>query len=133
MKDIDWYAVHTVCSERIAMHHLKPDEKRMVVRRLLDKMRRKSSTNDVAMTAEYVAGLLGTTARSIERYIAELPSADKRICPVCREDMWVIGSEVEPHPTRLFEECPMSYSLTRRGLAAIRPDLYQWADQVVSA
>lgn len=133
-KDIDWYAVNTVCSERIPMRHLKSDEKRMVVRRLIEKMRRTSETNDRSMTAEFVANLLGTTTRSIERYIAELPAADKRTCPVCREDMWVIGSEVEPHPTRLLEECPMSYSHTRRGLASIRPDLYQWAsDEAVSA
>lgn len=133
MTDIDWYAVHTVCSERVAMHHLKSDEKRMVVRRLLEKMRRTSARNDQAVTADYVANLLGTTQRSIERYIAELPPADKRVCPVCREDMWVINGEVEPHPDRIFRECPMSYSQTRKGLAAIRPDLYRWVDEAVSA
>lgn len=133
MKDIDWYAVNTVCTERVAMRHLTSDEKRMVVRRLLEKMRRTSSRNDHTITAGYVAELLGTTERSIERYIAELPPADKRTCPVCREDMWVIGSEVEPHPDRLLDECPMSYSQTRKGLAAIRPDLYRWMDEAVLA
>jgi len=50
------------------------------------------------------------------------------IRPLERMKQRVIGSEVEPHPDRLFEECPMSYSQTRRGLAAIRPDLYQWVE-----
>lgn len=126
---IDWYAVHTVCSERIPMRHLKPAEKRMVMRRLADKMNHVSGRNASVMTSEYVANLLGTTARSVERMKAELVPADKRVCPVCRETMWVRpDGEVEPHPTPIFEECPMSYSYTRKGLAAIRPDLYQWLE-----
>lgn len=126
--DIDWYAVNTVCNERIPMRHLRPAEKRMVVRRLAEKMTTRTVTSEGRLTADDVAQLLGTTTRSVERFKTQLRHADKRICPVCREPMWVVNGEVEPHPDRLMRECPMSYSQVQRGLAAIRPDLYRWAE-----
>lgn len=126
MNDIDWLRVEMVCNGTPLK--LTTDERRMVVRRLVDKMANSSSIYATGLTAEEVGRRLGVTPRSVERFKAELPPADKRTCPVCKEPMWVIGSEVEPHPDRLFEECPMSYSQTRRGLAAIRPDLYQWVE-----
>ena len=132
MPDIDWFAVDTVVSG-IPMNHLTTAEKRMIVRRLLDKMQSTASMYDIGLTSEQVGRLLGCTSRTVERIKAELPPAEKRTCPKCGEPMWVVGTEVEPHGNRIFEECAMSYSQTRRGLAAIRPDLYRWADEAVSA
>ena len=131
MNDIDWLRVDMVCNGTPLK--LTTAERRMVMRRLSEKMARTPSIYDVGLSAEEVGRRLGVTARSVERFQAELPPADKRICPVCKEPMWVIGAEVEPHPDRLFEECPMSYSQTRKGLAAIRPDLYRWMDEEISA
>lgn len=128
MIDIDWLAVDMVCSGA-SMHHLTRPERKMVVRRLSDRMLRYGSSPYAAgLTAEDVAKRLGVSSREVERLKAELPAADKRTCPVCKEPMWVIGAEVEPHPDRIFNECPMSYSQTRKGLACIRPDLYRWLE-----
>ena len=126
MIDIDWLRVDMVCNGTPLK--LTTDERRMVVRRLADKMARTGSIYEIGLTAEEIGCRLGCTSRQVERYKADLPPADKRTCPVCGEPMWVIGAEVEPHPDRLFEECPMSYSQTRKGLAAIRPDLYRWLE-----
>jgi hypothetical protein len=126
---IDWLRVDMVCNGTPLK--LTPIEKRMVVRRLVDKMRiNNKSMYGRCLTSDEVARRLGVEPRSVERLKTELAPADKRTCPICREPMWVIGSEVEPHPDRLFNECPMSYSQTRRGLASIRPDLYAWAQEV---
>jgi len=131
MTDIDCLAVEMVCNGTAL--RLTAVERRMVMRRLADKMARTGSVYETGLTAEEVARRLGCTSRSVERFKNDLPPADKRKCPVCGNPMWVIGSEVEPHPDSLFNECPMSYSQTRKGLAAIRPDLYQWLDGAVSA
>lgn len=131
MSDIDWLAVEMVCDG--AALKLTTAERRMVMRRLADKMARTSSVYDSGLTAEVVARRLGVTPRTVERLQAQLAPADKRTCPVCHQAMWVVGSEVEAHPDRLFKECPMSYSQTRKGLAAIRPDLYRWLDEAVTA
>lgn len=132
MRDIDWRAVDMVCEgTRLA---LTTDEKRMVIRRLAPKM---LSTGDwywakstaAKLTAGQVAERLQTSERSVQRTLSELPDADKRVCPVCMEDMWVLDSGVvEPHADRLSEQCPMSGRPMLTGLAAIRPDLYQWLE-----
>lgn len=126
--DIDWLAVEMVCNGTPLK--LTTDERRMVMRRLDEKMIKSSSPYAVGLSAEEVGRRLGVTSRSVERFQAQLPPADKRKCPVCGQTMWVIGAEVEAHPDALFNECPMSYSLTRKGLAAIRPDLYRWVEEV---
>ena len=130
MIEIDWLRVDMVCNGTPLK--LTPAEKRMAIRRLADKMSATSSMYATGLSSEEVARRLQTTPRSVERLKRELIPAERRICPVCREPMWVIGSEVEAHPDRLFGECPMSYSQTRRGLAAIRPDLYGWLNEEVS-
>ena len=101
MNDIDWLRVDMVCNGTPLK--LTTAERRMVMRRLGEKMARTPSIYDVGLSAEEVGRRLGVTARSVERFQAELPPADKRTCPVCKETMCVIGAEVEPHPDRLFE------------------------------
>lgn len=133
MRDIDWLAVYTVCTGTPVK--LSGIEKKMVMRRLEEKMLRtgESSFHTNKLTAAEVANRLNTTERSICRYLAELREAEKRCCPVCRQDMWVYSDgSIEPHPDSLLNECPMSgstpYGSRKRlhGLAAIRPDLYEW-------
>jgi len=133
--DIDWLLVDNVCRGIRYQFPLKPDEKRMVVRRLADKL---LSHNDDGvppgkMSAHELAERLGVTGRSIERYKAALPPARKQTCPVCREPMWVLDNGVvEPHGDRIFQECVMSGRQVLRGLAAQRPDLYPWLQGVAS-
>lgn len=136
MKSIDWFAVQYVVSERRPLHWLRPVEKRMIVRRLSERMLTVSDRDHYhctvgKMTAAQVADLLGIDPRSVQRILAELPKADKRECPRCSEDMWVVDGIVEPHPTVFNEECSMTGQRVRRGLAGIRPDLYQWAEVAV--
>lgn len=126
---IDWLAVNYVVSEGITMAHLTPAEKRMVMRRLADRMRTSDSFG--VLTSVEVARRLGTTVRSVERMKAELPYGVQRQCPVCKQPMWVVDGLVEPHPTRMLEECPMSGRQALQGLAAVRPDLYRWLEVAV--
>lgn len=97
----------------------------MVVRRLDARMRTQRRDG---ITASEVAQRLGTTARSVERMLAELRPAAESRCPVCREPMWIVEGVVEDHPDALFVTCPMSGQETVRGLAAHRPDLYRWLE-----
>ena len=127
---IDWLAVHWVVSEGTALK-LHTAERRMAMRRLADKMLKNTdSPYAQKLTAFEVARRLHITDRSVIRYLADMQPGEKRICPVCREDMWVVDGVVEAHPDRLFTECPMSGTQVRRGLAAIRPELYAWAEEV---
>ena len=131
MSDIDWLAVEWVCAGTVLK--LTPDEKRAVVRRLLPKMldNDESAVYTTKLSSAEVARRLATTERSIERYKAELADANEKCCPVCRQGMWVIAGEVAPHPDVLMrEDCPMSGRQMLRGLAAIRPDLYRWIEEV---
>jgi shikimate 5-dehydrogenase len=127
MSDIDWLAVHFVVSGT-PMNHLTVPEKKAALRRLNEKLNHTPSVYAPGLTTEEVARRLGITQRSVERHIAQLPAADKTVCRVCREPMWVVDGVVEPHPTRLLEECPMSNKQTLKGLAAVRPDLYRWLE-----
>ena len=128
MTDIDWLAVEMVCNGTAL--RLTAVERRMVMRRLADKMARTGSVYETGLTAEEVARRLGCTSRSVERFKNDLPPADKRKCPVCGNPMWVIAGRVEAHPDRLFNECLMSGRYVRSGLAAERPDLYLWLEEV---
>lgn len=130
--ELDWLAIDMVCQgTRLA---LKPREKLMVVRRMKPRM---LSLNDpywsqataAKITAEQLAERLNTTARSVQRMLAELPPATKSCCPVCHQTMWIIDATqtVEAHADALFHQCPMSGRAMLTGLAAHRPDLYQWA------
>ena len=133
MRDIDWQAVHWVVTEGCPLK-LHTAERRMAMRRLADKMLKNTdSPYAQKLTAYEVARRLQITDRSVIRYLAEMSPGEKKVCPVCREDMWVVDGVVEAHPDRLFTECPMTGTQIRRGLAAIRPELYAWADQGVSA
>ncbi len=128
---IDWLAVHFVC-EGSALK-LRADEKRMVVRRLERKICRQEETEGGyvppgKLTLAQVAERMRITDRSVSRLLAEMPAGAPQRCPVCRERMWVVSGVVEPHPTSLFDECPMSGREVRRGLAATRPDLYAWLE-----
>lgn len=129
--DVDWQAVHWVVSEGTPLK-LHTNERRMAMRRLADKMLKNTDSIYCTgkLTAFEVARRLQITDRSVIRYLAEMSPGEKRICPVCREDMWIVDGVVEEHPDRLFSECPMSGTQVRRGLAAIRPELYAWAEEV---
>lgn len=134
---IDWLAVDMVC-QGVKMD-LTADEKRMVIRRLSAKMLTYRENRDdywspktaAKITAGQVAERMHATERTVWRYHGQLPPAEQRDCPVCREPMWVrlCDNVVEPHPDRIFEQCPMSGERlgVLRGLASIRPDLYGWA------
>jgi len=130
---IDWTAVEMVCQGTSL--DLKPDERKMVIRRLDQRMltnvdRTKnywSPTTSAKLTCEQVAERLRISARSVERIQTDLPKADKRVCPDCMEDMWVTEDGlIEAHPDRFGEQCPASGWQARRGLAAIRPELFPW-------
>jgi hypothetical protein len=130
---IDWLAVHFVV-EGSALK-LRPDEKKMVMRRLESKVVTAQECQGGLvppgkLTLAEVADRLQITDRSVSRFLAEMPCGEKKTCPVCHESMWVVSGVVEPHPTKLFEECPMSGREVRRGLAATRPDLYSWLESV---
>lgn len=127
---IDWLRVEMVCNGTALK--LEPDERRMVIRRLSDRMQKLDDWfgDPRKLSCSEVARRLGVTERSVLRYANDLPAADKQVCQVCHEPMWVIDGVVEPHPDRIFEECPMSGQQMRRGLAATRPDLYQWLEEV---
>ena len=145
MSHIDWRAVQFVIDgDRL---RLRADEKRMVIRRVahrmldhhdrIQKYGHWSPANAAKITADQMAERMVTTARSVQRFQEELRPADKRVCPVCREPMWVYDDGiVEPHPTPLMEECDLSGRQVPkpvRGLAAIRPDLYAWLPMAVIA
>ena len=133
VRHIDWLAVDMVC-QGTRLAHLTPDERRMVIRRLEHRMLNSddwywSQTSGAKLTARQVADRLAVTPRSVERFQAELPPATEQPCPVCREPMWVLDTgTVEPHPDRLYRQCPMSGRQVLRGLAALRPDLYPWVE-----
>lgn len=131
MTDIDWKAVYWACNG--TRLKLTADEKRMVIRRLDERMLNPddwgwSRITGAKLTATTVAEWLVTTERSVVRFRVELPPAEKRRCPRCSETMWLLSDGiVEPHPDRYFDECEMS-GKPLRGLAAVRPDLYGWVD-----
>ena len=130
MRAIDWQAVHWVVSEGTPLK-LHTNERQMAMRRLSDKMQKVGdSPYSGKLTSYEVARRLQISNRSVIRYLAEMKPADKKVCPVCREPMWIADGVVEPHPDRLFIECPMSGQQVRRGLAAIRPELYAWVEEV---
>ena len=126
MGDIDWLAVEmTVQGTRLALNR---DEKLMAIRRLEHRMLAKGESDWLKLSAGQLAERLQICSRTVERLWAELPMANKVNCPVCREPMWaqLDGGVVEPHPDRMYDECPMSGQQMLRGLAAVRPDLYGW-------
>lgn len=136
MSHIDWLAVNFVVrGERLK---LTPDEKHMAIRRLDERILTQndcrnefwSAATAAKLSAAQVAERMFISERSVCRLLAELPPADKRVCPVCREPMWVWrDGTVEAHPNRITEQCELSgHKLPQpvRGLAALRPDLYPW-------
>lgn len=130
MSDIDWLAVYYVCREGLALK-LTTAERKMAVRRMRERMANRNETpNGHQITHDEAGRRCGCDARTILRDLRELPAADKQRCPVCREPMWVVNGIVEAHPDAVHNECPMSGRQVRRGLAAIRPDLYAWAEGV---
>ena len=136
-RPIDWRAVQFVLQGECM--DLTPAEKRMVMRRLEPKMLTFEQNRDefwspstaAKLTANQVAQRMRTTGRSICRIMSELPPATEQVCPRCGEQMWVYPNRiVEPHPNGLVEECELSgkqFPVPLRGLAAIRPDLFAWA------
>jgi hypothetical protein len=130
---IDWLAVSMVCEGTPLK--LTMMERRMAMRRLSERMltRHDGPYSAGKLSGEEVARRLQLDQRSVVRLNTNLRPATKTQCAVCREPMWVVNGVVEPHPDRLLNECPMSNQRTRSGLAAIRPDLYAWADEGVSA
>ena len=131
MTDIDWLAVWTVLTGTAVK--LTQAERKMVMRRLEERMLRpgESGWRTNKLSASEVARRLGITERSVCRYLAELRAAEKSQCPVCRQDMWTYPDGwVEPHPDALLRECPMSSRPKMRGLAAVRPDLYGWVEEL---
>lgn len=126
MTDIDWLAVDMVCSGTPLK--LRKAERVAAVRRMSERMLRPSEQNfdGRKLPCSEVARRLQVDERSVIRYNNELPPADKRVCPVCRQDMWVVFGTVEPHGNSIFQECVMSGRQMLKGLAAQRPDLYEW-------
>ena len=135
MRHIDWLAVDMVCQGTSLA--LTPDEKRMVIRRLAPRMLKSNDWHWAQATANkltsgQVAQRLQISDRSVERIKDQLPLANSAICPVCRETMWVIAKDsiVEEHSDSRYQQCPMSKRQMLRGLAAVRPDLYRWVEEV---
>lgn len=133
MNDIDWLSVQMVVFEGKSLPLRTAADKRMAIRRLDDRMLSAgdwywSSKTAAKLTAKQVAERMHTTERSVQRIQSELPPADRRVCSACGEPAWVYPNGiVEPHPTRMLDDCELSGKLwPLRGLAAIRPDLYQW-------
>lgn len=127
MTDIDWLAVDMVCSG-IKLAGLTRRENMAIMRRLAPRMRNTSSQYDSGLSAIEVAERLGTTTRTVQRMLVDLPDAQQSRCPVCGEPMWISSGVAEPHPDALFRECPISGRAMVRGLAAARPDLYPWLE-----
>ena len=133
MSDIDWQAVEWVCTDSSVRLRLNSDEKRAAIRRLLPRMLDNQDHTLYAnkLSSADVARRMVTTERSIERYKAELAHATEMRCRVCHQQVLAINGRVSPHPdSRGTETCLMSGGETLRGLAAIRPDLYQWLEEV---
>lgn len=128
---IDWLDVEFVC-QGTTITGLTSLEQRMVVRRVRHRMRTlddwwNSPATPTKLTAETLAQRMGTSERQIQRICADLPAGDRRRCPVCNQDMWLLtDGVVERHPDGLMRDCRMSGQLLH-GLAAARPDLYLWA------
>ena len=138
MRYIDWLAVDMVCQGTSLA--LTSDEKKMVIRRLAPRMLTATDWHWAQATANklttgQVAERLQLSERSLERIKDQLPLANSATCPVCRERMWVMVKDgiVEAHSDSRYQQCPMSGRQVLRGLAAIRPDLYRWLDEEVSA
>jgi hypothetical protein len=129
-KAIDWYAVDLVVGEGKSLKGLTTAEVRMVVRQLSDRMvNRDESNHDLPLwrlTSTKVAELLHMSPDNIQKVRSRLPKATKHRCPECRGVMWVLDETgvVEEHGDAFHETCAMS---GMKGLATIRPDLYQWA------
>lgn len=133
MTDIDWYAVHCVVSEGIVLK-LHAEERKMVVRRLAERMiSRNEHPHGNKLSQEEIGRRLQCTSRTVLRDCADLEPGIKQTCPVCGEPMWVVRGVVEAHPDRCHIECPMSGRVGRRGLAALRPELYLWVEEGVFA
>lgn len=133
MSDIDWYAVHCVVTEGIPLK-LHAEERRMVVRRLAERMIGPAEhLHGNKLSHEEIGRRLQCTSRTVLRDCNQLEPGIKQICPVCREDMWVVAGVIEAHADGCHIECPMTGRPGRRGLAAIRPDLYAWTDEEVFA
>ena len=114
---IDWLAVHMVVTGTPLK--LTPTERKMAMRRLSERLLTLADSYMCPgnkLTADEVARRLQVTPRSVVRYNTELPRAEKRVCPVCREPMWVVDGVVE-----------VDADSVPRGPG--RPDVYlgQWA------
>lgn len=139
-REIDWLAVDMVVGG--ARMKLTADEKRMVIRRLADRLLNNdeykhdywSPATITKITAGKLAERMFLTERSVQRIKDDLRPAQKQVCPVCREPMWVYDDgTVEAHPDRLADDCEMTgrqLPQPLRGLAALRPDLYPWLEVV---
>lgn len=138
MTDIDWQAVNVVVKEH-RPQRLRPDEKRMAVRRLSRRMLDNSDCGNywspsyaAKITASQVAEWLFTTERSVQRIKDDLPPAVEQRCPECGEPCWVYPNRmIEAHPDRFRVECEASDTqlpAPLQGLAAVRPDLYRWVE-----
>ena len=105
---IDWLRVDMVCNGTALQ--LSREEREMAVRRLSERMLEPGEwlCTGNKINGFEVARRLNTTERTVLRIKAALPPADKDVCPVCREPMWVVDGVVEAHPDRLLTECPMS-------------------------
>ena len=133
--DIDWLSVYRIVHEGHRVALKTREEKRMVVRRMQRRMIpnvREAHAARAAgqLSADEVGELMGMSGRNVQRIAESLPPAEKMVCPQCQHDMWVYPNGiVEPHAKSLIEECEYSGDCilpTLSGLAAIRPDLYQW-------
>ena len=126
MTDIDWLAVDMVCTGTVVP--LTKHERRAAIRRLSERMLKVGDWHCEGrnLTCTEVARRLRCTERTVLRDVRALPPAEKRVCPICRQPMWISLGTVEPHPDAIHVECPMSGRQMLSGLAAQRPDLYEW-------
>ncbi len=133
--DIDWMVVDMVVYEGRS-HAVTAEEMRAVMRRLQHRMVSQGEATSTMPPGKLsyldVARRLHTTARTLHRIVAALPPATEDRCPVCGQRMFVLADgTVEQHGNAMFERCRYTRKQTGlRGLAAIRPDLFPWMEEV---
>jgi len=147
---IDWQAVDYVVRGG-TLHGLTSAEVRMIARQVSDRMLDVGDSSKHIppgkLTATMMGERVGMSETGMQAVFRRLPEAERRRCPECRGDMWVLANGViEEHGDRYLQDsCTMSDRLADgtvalqpmprrllprrlllRGLARMRPDLYRW-------
>lgn len=132
---IDWAAVEWVIQGHAKV--LTTRERQLALRRLGPRMIDANSGDNRHIppgrfTAEQLGQRMGCTGTALWRTWRRLPPAERRRCPKCRGPMFVLtDGVVEEHGDGFHNRCGMSgrrMPPAPRGMAAIPPDLYRWAE-----